>query len=1101
MDNFILKIIKEEDIKVKKRVIALLCMITMLSSMVMPVAASETTTDENAGYTEVARLEDAFGEEILTHKSARAVSDDYRQWEQANPEWADVPLGSSGETVGSAGCMVTSVTKLVIQAELKKASEINPGILAKWLNENAGFTEYGGLYWGKVSQYVSGLSDEIVLYEDVNKKDDNGNWVGVSSADYTDEIIEWIEEGYHMVLWVRSKGHWVAVDEGMTLANGEVYIMDSLPTAANNADIKLVDKYDTIYQVQAYKGGKTPDPSDENENVTSSKCGENLTWVLDDAGKLTISGTGKMYDFEEKSAPWSEDVEEIKEIVIENGVTSIGDNAFADCKNMADVDMADTVEWIGDNAFANCSSLVGIDLSSNLENIAPGLFKNCKSLEDVLIPGSVSAIDLGAFAGCEKVVSLSIPRYVETITKSAHNNSFETITVAEANKFFVAKDNVLFDIDLEKLYCYPSGKADEVYEVPATVTSLSEGAFYNAKLEEVELPEGLKEITDFAFYGAANLIKVEIPESVTELGESCFAKCTKLVSAELSESLTTIGAFAFVDCSRLTMVSIPKKVDLIGTYAFADCTDLNEIRFRGDLPTIGENAFQNVEATAFYPEGWEKVPAKDAYGAKKLVWTAYDYHIWDDGKVTKEPTCEETGILTISCSECDETKEEVIPATGHTYEWKVDKEPTETQEGIKHEECVDCGVKRNEDSEIPKVGHTHEMEKVAARPATCVDTGTKEYYTCATCGNAYSEEEALHRVERKDMVIATTAHKWNDGVVTRPTTELEGYTTYKCTYCGETKVGKLVDKLDPPVRVYGLTRYDTSIEIAKTYKAKMGLSEFDTVIIASGENFADALAGSYLAGVKEAPILMTNGKNIDMLKDFIEENLDEDGTVYILGGKIAVSEDVEKAMDDYTVKRIAGKDRYETNLAILKEAGVKNEDILVATGANFADSLSASAVKAPILLVDKTLTKAQKEFLSTVNSDFYILGGEIAVSGGIEKAIKEYGKVTRIGGTTRYDTSVAIAEAFFDEPYYAVLAYGMNFPDGLCGGPLAMAMKAPLILTETKSAAQAVAYADEYQIESGAVLGGSMLISDATAEKIFGNSLVKIEEEAETTEN
>ena len=318
--------------------------------------------------------------------------------------------------------------------------------------------------------------------------------------------------------------------------------------------------------------------------------------------------------------------------------------------------------------------------------------------------------------------------------------------------------------------------------------------------------------------------------------------------------------------------------------------------------------------------------------------------------------------------------------------------------------------------------------------------------------------------------------------------------TYTCANCGDTfTVGNKYPITDTVTRIKGKTRYETSLEICYATKERMGVDKFGTIIIASGENFADALAGSYLAKVKGAPILMTNGKNNVQLKAYISANLAQSGTVYILGGTAAVPQSTEDTLIGFNVKRLKGKSRYETNIEILKEAGVTNEEIIVATGTGFADSLSASAAGKPILLVDgkKELTQVQKDYLGTLGTEkFYIVGGTGAVAEGYETALAVYGSVERVKGRSRYETSVAIAEKFFANPDYAVIAYAENFPDGLCGGPLAMTMDAPLILTKTGKQAAAKGYMQANGITSGVVLGGASLIDDATAKDIFGATAV-----------
>ena len=290
-------------------------------------------------------------------------------------------------------------------------------------------------------------------------------------------------------------------------------------------------------------------------------------------------------------------------------------------------------------------------------------------------------------------------------------------------------------------------------------------------------------------------------------------------------------------------------------------------------------------------------------------------------------------------------------------------------------------------------------------------------------------------------------------------------------------------------RIYGENRYQTSYKIAGKLKAQQNIWKFDTVIIADGRNFPDALAGSYLAKVKNAPILMANEKNKESLQKYVKENLKNGGLIYVLGGENAVPQSILNGLDGYRVKRLSGNNRYATNIMILEEAGVTDEDILVCTGNGFADSLSASATGKPILLVkNKNFTEEQIQFIEEHRrNDYYIIGGEGAVSAKQMAEINNYvyGYVERIAGNNRYETSVKVAESFFAWPESAIIAYGKNFPDGLCGGPLAMSFDAPLILADTKATELAEEYLDENYISAGKVLGGDSLISNAAVNKIF----------------
>ena len=287
-------------------------------------------------------------------------------------------------------------------------------------------------------------------------------------------------------------------------------------------------------------------------------------------------------------------------------------------------------------------------------------------------------------------------------------------------------------------------------------------------------------------------------------------------------------------------------------------------------------------------------------------------------------------------------------------------------------------------------------------------------------------------------------------------------------------------------RLAGKSRYETGFAIAGKLKEILGVDKFSAVIVAYGQNFPDALTGSYLAAVKGAPILLTEPSADANLLTYLQNNLVSGGKVYILGGTAAVSQEFEnKARSSgFDVKRLKGAGRYETNLEILKEAGVNTTDeVLIATGKNYADSLSASATGLPMVLVDQELTQAQKDFLAKTSKSFVILGGTGAVSADVEAQLDAIGDVSRVKGASRYETSVEIAKKFFTGPTAAVLAYAQSFPDGLCGGPLARSLGAPMILTSDDSFAAADAYISG--ITTGVVCGGSARISDDTVREIF----------------
>ncbi|MBR3052847.1 MAG: cell wall-binding repeat-containing protein, partial [Firmicutes bacterium] len=295
-------------------------------------------------------------------------------------------------------------------------------------------------------------------------------------------------------------------------------------------------------------------------------------------------------------------------------------------------------------------------------------------------------------------------------------------------------------------------------------------------------------------------------------------------------------------------------------------------------------------------------------------------------------------------------------------------------------------------------------------------------------------------------------------------------------------------------RLAGPNRYQTAFEAADRLKKELGTDKFENIVIASGLDFPDALAGAYLAKVKNAPILLTNAGMAPTVAEYVKNNMASGGTVYILGGTGAVPEVMETALEGQKVERLAGSNRYMTNIEILKAAGVAGEDILVCDGKGYADSLSASAVGKPILLVNgNALLPDQKDYLEgikgSISGSFYAIGGTGAVSDAVFDEIKTYasGTTDRVAGLNRYTTSVEVAKKFFPASVdRIVLAYARNYPDGLAGGPVAYSLNAPLLLVTDSAFVDAQEYTAAAGAKKATIMGGEALISDATAYSILG---------------
>ena len=169
---------------------------------------------------------------------------------------------------------------------------------------------------------------------------------------------------------------------------------------------------------------------------TSGTCGQTLTWILDDYGTLTISGTGNMENWnlssgEKKESPFKNN-KEIKHVVIEDGVTDIGYCAFGDCSNLKDITIADSVTNIGKLAFKNCSSFENIIIPNSVEVINSYTFYNCNNITRVTIPTGVTTIDRKAFCECTNLTDIYYGGTEEQWNKmsiSSENDELENVTI------------------------------------------------------------------------------------------------------------------------------------------------------------------------------------------------------------------------------------------------------------------------------------------------------------------------------------------------------------------------------------------------------------------------------------------------------------------------------------------------------------------------------------------------------------------------------------------------------------------------------------------------------------------------------------------------
>ena len=378
---------------------------------------------------------------------------------------------------------------------------------------------------------------------------------------------------------------------------------------------------------------------DTEEIVTSGTCGENLTWNFEKStGTLTISGNGAMTNYT-GTFPWRDLRLNIKKVILENGVTTIGKYAFSFCYALESVIIPDSVTTIEECAFCDCSALESIVISDSVTTIEFDAFENtpwlenkknknpfvivngilidgkaceddivipnsvtsiaeyafmfCDSLTSVTIPNSVTTIGNGAFYGCDGLESVTIPDSVTSIGDKVFKSckSLISIYVDENNLHYSSQDNILFDKNKSELITFPIKNNIIEYIIPDSVTSITEYAFYMCDaLESVTIPDSVTTIGESAFEHCESLTSIYVDENNLHYSSQdnilfdknkseliTFPIKNTIIEYIIPDSVTTIGDDAFEGCDALESVTIPDSVTKIGEYAFHDCTSLTSI--------------------------------------------------------------------------------------------------------------------------------------------------------------------------------------------------------------------------------------------------------------------------------------------------------------------------------------------------------------------------------------------------------------------------------------------------------------------------------------------------------------------------------------------
>ncbi len=476
---------------------------------------------------------------------------------------------------------------------------------------------------------------------------------------------------------------------------------------------------------------------------SSGTCGDNLSWSLSDDGVFTVSGSGRMYDYYDNNpAPWYNDREQIKRVVINSGIPNVGSRAFKDCVNLTEVNWG-TIDTIGDHAFMGCTSLKHAFLPGGCTWLWDNAFENCTSLQSAYIPGVSSYSNMlpnGFFKGCTSLGVIGLATGINDmgmecvancplraiITDTAELETGDTPKIGWSslggdcyqNTEAHPNGTLQWHFNLEDCRLWFTGSGDMAGYNNDTHTQPWYKFMPGVNFIDFSTTDGLTSVSTTAFQDGRSVERVDFT-NIYAIGWGAFAECYNLGSVTFDSVLNQIWNYAFANDEKIEQINFTQGQDDLHIYpwAFNNCTGTtfwvnlpSNVRYVDDHAFwntnfnyntienpdcyIGEDAFGNGEGgySRFFSEGGRSTTTaefvRNNRNSKEYNWWYFcknDNHTYSTSTV--QPTCTEQGYDEYGCIYCDaeKTYSNYVPALGHDYRFTGNTSLT------LHYTCSRCG--------------------------------------------------------------------------------------------------------------------------------------------------------------------------------------------------------------------------------------------------------------------------------------------------------------------------------------------------------------------------------------------------------------------------